>query len=252
MDFRVLGSLEVSDRGAPVAVGGVRERTALAVLLLRANRTVPVADLIDALWPQRPPATARQQIQTAVSLIRRALDDPARIVTQPPGYLIRVGPDELDAEVFDRRLATVREHVRQGDALGAADGLREALGLWRGPALDGLDAPPLRVGAVWLEERRMAAIEDRAEADLAVGRHGDVVADLAILVARYPYRERLHAALMRGLYRLGRQAEALHAYRHYRRELVSELGLEPGHQLQALERAILRADPALSAPVAVA
>jgi DNA-binding SARP family transcriptional activator len=254
MDFRILGPLEVADAGVPVAIGGPRERTVLAVLLLRANRVVPVADLVDALWPGRPPATARQQIQTTVSLLRRSLGDPVRpvdrrrVITGTPGYRLRVEAGELDADVFAARVLRARADRTAGQPARAADGLRDALALWRGRALDGHDAPAVRSAAAGLDERRMAAVEDRAEAGLAAGRHAEVVAEVAALAVAYPLRERLHGALMVGLYRLGRQAEALRVYRDYRRLLVAELGVEPGPPLRAVQRAILCADPALEHP----
>jgi len=242
MEFRILGPLRVIDGDTAVTVGGVRERTALAVLLSSANRVVPVADLVDALWPYGPPATARQQIQTTVSVLRRALDA-GRLVTEPPGYRLRIEPGELDAHEFERRVALAR-----GGPGAVADALREALALWRGAAFDGLDAPALRIAAAGLEEQRMAAVEDRAEAELDAGRWGAVVAELTTLAGAHPFRERLRAALMIALYRTGRPADALRSYRDYRRLLVSELGLEPGHRLQSVERAILCADPVLAAP----
>ncbi len=256
MDFRILGPVQVAGSDGPVALGGVRERTVLALLLVHANRVVPVTDLVDALWPDGPPVTARQQVQTAVSLLRRTLGDPVRpegqrrIVTLSPGYLIRVQDGELDAGVFTLRVAEARADLATGRADRAAEQLRAALATWRGRALEGLDAPAIRGAAAGLDERRMAAAEDLAEADLAAGRPADVVAEVATLASGYPFRERLRGALMLGLYRLGRQAEALGVYRDYRRLLVADLGVEPGHALRDLERAILRADPALLAPAA--
>jgi DNA-binding SARP family transcriptional activator len=246
MQFQILGPLRVVEGGATVAVGGARERSLLALLLLRANRVVPVAELVDALWPQQPPVTARQQVQTAVWQVRRALGEaappaaPKRIETLAAGYLIRVEPGELDADVFAARVAAARTRP---DRAVAADELRRALALWRGPALHGVEPATVRVAAAGLDGQRLAAVEDWAEAELAAGRCGDVVAELTPLTVVHPFRERLQAALLLALYRLGRQAEALVAYRQYRNLLVSELGVEPGHQLQAVHRSILRADP---------
>jgi DNA-binding SARP family transcriptional activator len=218
-------------------IGGARERTVLALLLLRANRVVPFDELVDALWPDQPPATARQQVQSAIWQLRRALDDTARpaaerrILTSPPGYLIRVHAGELDADTFESSLAA-------GD-------LRAALAVWQGPALAEFDAPSVRAGATALDEQRISAVEDLAELDLLAGRCQDVVSQVVRFTDVYPYRERLRASLMVGLYRLGRQADALFCYREYRTLLAAELGVEPGPRLRAIEQAILRADPAL-------
>lgn len=256
MRFRILGPLEVSDRGQALPVGAVRERTTLAVLLLRANRVVSVADLIDALWPDGPPTTARQQIQTAVSVLRRSLGDagrggsgraPAdrRIVTCPPGYLLRVEPTEVDADEFVAAHVAGRAELLAGHPDRAARRLRDALDRWSGRALDGIAVPAVRAAADALDERRVTAVEDLAEAELAAGRYSDLVTELTTLVAEHPFRDRLRAALMRALYRMGRQADALRVYREGRGIMAAELGLEPGHRLQELERAILRADPRL-------
>ena len=260
MEFRVLGPVEVRNGDARVALGGPRRRALLAVLLLNANRVVPVDRLIGAVWGEAPPATATAQVQAAVSALRRALRNDAsgnegldgeRIITQAPGYLVRLSPGELDLELFERDADVARRALAEGDVEQAAAGLRAALDWWRGAALSDLADSSMRALAVGLEERRTAALEERIEADLALGRHGVLVPELTALVAENPLRERLRGQLMLALYRSGRQADALAGYRNTRDVLVDELGLEPGPELQRLEQQILGADPALDVAPAV-
>ena len=247
MEFRVLGPIEVYQSGERLAIPGVRERTALAALLLRAGHVVSVPDLIDAIWPDDPPATARQQVQTAMSVLRRAVGDarrPAagrRILTRPPGYLLLVNPGELDVDLFEAGVALARADQRRGRPGAAADRMSAALAHWRGPAFDGLGSSVVRAAASALDERRLTTIEEYAEAALSAGRNAAVVAELTSLVAAHPLRERLRRALMLALCRVGRAAEALAVYRDGRRLLARELGVEPSEPLQALERSILRA-----------
>src|SRR5918994_3484065 len=245
MEYRILGPLEVRAGDGQVELRGVRQRELLAVLLLHANEIVSSDRLIDELWQGDPPPTAAKIVQNSVSQLRRLLE-PELLVTRSPGYLLRVEPGELDADRFERVVEQARADLAAGDAAKAAEQLREALALWRGPALvDFSDAPFARVESARLEELRLAATEDRIEAELALGRHGDLVAELEALVAQHPLRERLRAQLMVALYRSGRQAEALRVYHETREVLVEELGLEPSRALQRLERAVLAQDPSL-------
>jgi DNA-binding SARP family transcriptional activator len=254
VEFRILGPLEVlDDGGASLAVGGGRERAVLALLLLSANRVVSSERLADDLWGDRPPE-GTHALRVYVSRLRKALREAGGdgvLVTRPPGYVVRVEPGALDAARFEALLARGREEAAGGDHAGAAETLREALALWRGPALaDVADAPCARAEAARLEEARLAALEERVEADLACGRHGTLVAELDALTRAHPLRERLWAQRMVALYRSGRQAEALRAYQELRGILGEELGLEPSAALARLEGAILRHDPELDWPPA--
>ena len=234
MEFRVLGPLEVlGDGGEALPLGGKRPRALLALLLLHPNEAVSTERLIDAVWGEDPPASVRGALQVHVHALRKALGTD-RIVTRAPGYLVRVEPDELDAERFERLVAENR--------------FTEALGLWRGRALaDVADEPFAQADAARLDEARLAAIEARLAGSLAAGRHEGVVGELDALVAAHPHRERLRAQQMLALYRSGRQAEALAAYRDAR-EALDEIGLEPSAELRSLEQRILRQDPDLAAP----
>ena len=230
----MLGPLEVlGDDGVPVPLGGPRPRALLAQLLLEANTPVSTDRLIDGIWGESPPASAQNALQVHVHSLRNALGAD-RIVTRAPGYLVRVEPGELDAERFERLVAS------------GGEGLREALALWRGPALADLAYEPFaRAAVARLDESRLAALEARLGLDLETGRHGALVGELEALVAAHPHRERLRAQLILALYRSGRQADALAAYRDARAAL-DELGLEPSPELRALERQVLEHDPALS------
>ena len=234
MEFRILGPLEAVDGDRALPLGGGRPRALLALLLTRANQVVSTDLLIDELWGARPPKQALNTIQYYVSQLRRTLGAD-RIVTRPPGYLIRVEPDELDLARFERLAAR-----------DDAESLREALSLWRGPALADLASESFaREEAARLEELRLAVQERRIDADLEDGRSAELVAELEPLIAQHPLRERLRGQLMLALYRSGRQADALAAYQQARSTLVDELGIEPGPALQELERAMLRQDPSL-------
>jgi predicted ATPase/DNA-binding SARP family transcriptional activator/Tfp pilus assembly protein PilF len=242
--FRLLGPLEVVRDGQALSIGGARQRGLLALLLLHANELVGRERLIDGLWGDEPPETAPNSLQVAVHALRKLLGSD-RIVTRGRGYVLRVEPGESDLERFERLV----ERARGEKPVAAADTLREALSLWRGPALADLpDAPFARAERERLDEIRLSALELRLEADLGAGRHDELVAELEALVAQQPFRERLRRLLMLALYRAGRQAEALEAYQQARRAFVEELGIEPTPALQELERAILRQDPALAAP----
>jgi DNA-binding SARP family transcriptional activator len=241
----MLGPLEVVGDDGPIRLGGPRQRATLAILLLSANRVVPVERLADELYAGRPPVSAVTQVQRQVSELRRALGSAEIIETRPPGYLLRLRDEALDLERFER-LTAEADRARGLDDARAAGLLREALALWRGPPLADLAYEPFARAAVErLEELRLAALEEQVEAELALGRHAALVPGLEALVAEQPLRERLRGQLMLALYRAGRQAEALEAYRATRQALVESFGLEPSEPLQTLERAILTHDPGL-------
>jgi DNA-binding SARP family transcriptional activator len=232
LEFRILGPLEVVDRGRTLALGGPRQRALLALLLMRANRVVSRDELIDDLWEDEAPEGARNALQYHVSRLRKALAPNDVLVTREPGYMIRVAPGELDLLEFER----LRDSARDAPPEEAERLLRQALELWRGSA---------QAELAHLDELRVAALEQRIDAELDLGRHADVVAELEQLVRDQPLRERLRAQLMLALYRSGRQAEALDVYRQTRQTLIDELGIEPSPSLQELERAILRHDEEL-------
>jgi DNA-binding SARP family transcriptional activator/tetratricopeptide (TPR) repeat protein len=256
MDFRILGPVEVSEAGQLLPLGAPKERALLATLLLRANQVVATDQLIDELWGEAPPHTARATLHTYVRRLRNVLQPQQRretsqhiIVTKPPGYLLKVQPGQLDLQRFDELVEEAREALAANTPEQAASRLREALAMWRGPALADVASTSLRrIEAPRLEERRMAALEARIEADLVLGCQAELLGELSALVARYPLRERFQGQLMLALYRSGRQSEALETYRAVRQTMVEELGLEPGSELQRLHRAILTNEPALALP----
>ena len=244
----MLGSLEVLEGGRAVDLGAPRERALFALLLLNANRTVSRDRIVEELWPEGAPRTAAKVVQVYVTHLRRALGEVReRLESRGSGYVLRIEPHERDLDRFELLL----ERASAEDPGSRAQTLREALALWRGPALsdfaydDFVDAEASR-----LEELRLLALEQRIEADLELGTGPELVPELESLVAAHPLRERLRADLMLALYRAGRQADALAVFRDARRLLADELGLEPSAELRALEGAILRQDPALSAPTA--
>jgi predicted ATPase/DNA-binding SARP family transcriptional activator len=245
MEFRILGPLEVLDGERVIAFEAAKQRALLAVLLLHANGVVPRERLIDELWGERPPATAAKVVQAYVSQLRRRLGRDA-IATRGPGYLLRVDEDAVDATRFRRLVAEGRRLATSAEQEPAAHAYRAALALWRGPALADVVVESFARNEIErLEEERLGALGDRIDCELALGRHEDVIPELETLVREHPLRERLRAQLMLALYRSGRQADALAAYQQARRTLAEELGLEPGGELQELERAILNHDPAL-------
>ena len=265
MDYRILGPLEVYDRDRAVALGGDKQRALLAVLLTHAGEVVSGDRLIDDLWGDRPPPAAPKALQAHVSRLRKALagpragpgdasGDPARmtqgvLLTRGHGYLLRVEPGELDLDRFRDLLDQGRLELAAGDPENAAKTLRAGLELWRGPPLADFTYQAFAQAPIaQLEELHLAAIEDRVEADLALGRHDQLVGELTALVHEQPLRERLRALLMLALYRCGRQAEALEVYQEFRRGLAEQLGLDPGPSLQQLELAILNRDPGLHLP----
>jgi DNA-binding SARP family transcriptional activator len=250
MQVRILGPLQVVVDGRSVPLGGPRQQVVFASLALEANHVVGIDRLVDAVW-EDPPPTARRQIQISVSTLRRALAGAGAhevIQTHPAGYLLRIAAGQLDAEIFLQAVAEGRALAERGALAQAAGRLQEALALWRGPALTGLDSAAVAAGTTRLEEARLSAVESRVEVELALGRHDRLIGELRSLVAQHPLRERLQAALMLALYRSGRQAEALQVYRDARTVLIDDLGIEPGEQLQRLERAILSHDPDLDPP----
>ena len=220
-----------------------KPRALLAVLLVDRNRVVSTDRLIDELWGDEPTETAAKALQGYVSQLRKAIG-PDRLLTRPRGYELRVDEGELDLDRFERLVREGRE-LLGADSKGAAKRLGEALELWRGPALAEFSEPFARDAGARLEEERLAALEERIDADLALGRHDRLVPELEELVAREPLRERPRAQLMLALYRAGRQADALDLYRRTRETLSEELGIEPSRELQELERRILQQDPEL-------
>jgi WD40 repeat protein/DNA-binding SARP family transcriptional activator len=251
LEFRLLGPLTVTVDGVPIAVGGPKQRALLALLLLSANRVVPRERLIDELFADQGVNSADHALRNHVSRLRKALapvtGDEPRLAAQARGYLLRVESEELDLERFELLVAEGREALRAGDPESAARLLREGEALWRGRPLADLELERLAgIEAERLEELRLAAVEERIDAELALGRHLPLVAELDALGADYPFRERFQAQLMIALYRSGRQADGLEVYRQTRNRLNHELGLEPGLELQQLERAILTQDPALT------
>jgi DNA-binding SARP family transcriptional activator len=249
VEFRILGPLEVVEGDRQVALKGSRLRALLVLLLTSANEVVSSDRLIDELWGEEPPRAAANALQYHVSQLRKALAEEDRIVTRGPGYLIRVDQNELDLLRFEQLGADARD----AEPEDAARLLREALALWRGaPLADLANESAARAEIGRLEELRVAALERRIDADLALGRRAELVGELEALAREHPYRETLRAQLMLALYGSGRQADALEVYRETRRLLRDELGLEPGHAIQRLEQAILRQDPALDSPAAAA
>src|SRR3954451_7530821 len=245
MEFRILGPLEICQNGRDVPCRGPKQRLLLATLLLSANEVVSSDRLIGALWGEQPPPTAQKALQVHVSQLRRVID-PDLLVTRPPGYELRVGPEDLDLHQFENAVAEARRAAAQGRPEQAGESLSAALALWRGPALADLTFEEfLQPEIARIEELHHSALEDRIDADLKLGRHAELVADLEALAAQHPLRERIRAQLMLALYRSGRQADALAAYRDTRRLLIDELGLEPGRELKALEAQILAHDGAL-------
>ena len=245
MEFRILGPLEVSDGGVELALGGPRPRALLALLLLHPNEVVAGDRLIDELWGEQSPDRAAGALRVNVSRLRKALPEGV-LRTRPPGYVVRVEPEQLDLHRFERLVDEGRSLLARRLAADAAERLRDALSLWRGPALADFAYEAFAQAAIGrLDEIRLAAVELRIDADLVLGRHDELIGELEALVAEHPLRERLRTSLMTALYRSGRQAEALDTYKDSRRIFVEELGLEPSPALQELERAILRQDPAL-------
>jgi DNA-binding SARP family transcriptional activator len=248
MEFRILGPLEVVRRGTTIGLHAAKQRALLGVLLLHANEVVSSKRLIDELWGERPPTTAAKTLQTYVSQLRRLLGREV-IVTRPPGYMLRVQEHAVDSLRFRRLTAKARHLAADGKQEQAHAVYVESLALWRGPPLADVAFESFaRHEVERLEEERFAALTERIDCELALGRHDDVIAELKTLVHHYPLRERLWAQLMVALYRAARQADALAAYQEARRTFVDRLGLEPSPEVQSLERAILTHDATLEPP----
>lgn len=242
MEFRILGPLEVCIEGENIQLGGPRERTVLAMLLLEANRVIPVERLIDAVWNDDPPATARGQIQICISNLRRRIfavagRDP--VETRLPGYLLRLEDGSLDLHRFEAAVAEGTGALKAGDPARAANELRRALGLWRGLALADIESRVVQLAVTRLNERRLAVLAECLDCAVKAGRHHDLIGELTALVEEQPLQERFRALLMTSLFRSGRQAEALEVYRRTREVLVDELGIEPGPELRRLHQEML-------------
>ncbi|GIH97709.1 BTAD domain-containing putative transcriptional regulator [Planobispora siamensis] len=251
MELRLLGPVEVWNGGRQVAVGGAKPRALLAALLLEAGRVVTRERLVEAIWEDDPPTTARGVVQSYVASLRRAFAGaalPDIIVSHRLGYLVQIAPGVLDKEVFERLVTEGRQAARNGGHREAGQTFRTALGLWRGEALGGIGTSYLHAEAVRLGELKMAVTEERITADLAAGDDDQLIDELIELVALHPGRERLRRDLMVALYRVGRQADALAVYQQGRQVLIEELGVEPGLELRQAQEAILRSDPALKNP----
>lgn len=246
--FNILGPVEVMNGPTALRIPPGRQPIILSALLLEPNRVVPVDRLIDVVWEERPPATARSQVQICVSALRQlfaGLGVEQPIVTRPPGYLLRIADGQIDSQLFIAMIAEANAAAREGRLEDGVVLLRNALALWRGPALGGENGSVFRGAAVRLEEARLAALETCIDLELRLGRHHTLIAELGGLVSEHPLRERLRGQLMIALYRSGRPAEALEVYRTGWRIMVDELGLEPGEELRHLEGAILAEDHGL-------
>jgi DNA-binding SARP family transcriptional activator len=251
LEFRILGPLEVRADGVSVPLGGPKQRALLGLLLLSANRVVSRERLVEELAQDQNGSTADRTLKVQVSRLRKALTakegGAQRLFARPPGYVLRVEPGELDLELFEQAVAEGRRALTQDDPERAARLLQEGLSLWRGRPFADLEFEPFaRVEIERLEELRLGAIEEWAEAELALGRHAALVPELEALVAEQPLRERLQGQLMLALYRSARHVDALRIFADSRRRLADELGLEPTRALRDLERAILRHDPSLA------
>ncbi len=245
LDLSLLGPLVVSNGGQRIAIGGSKPRALLTILALEVGHVVSADRLVEELWPEEPPGTAAHAVQVYVSQLRKALGADA-ISTRRPGYVLELDPDRIDVARFARLADQGRAALQAGDPIAAERALRDALALWRGPALADFTYEPFAQAEIArLEELRLVALEERVAADLELGRHAALVSELEGLVHTQPLRERLREQHMLALYRSGRQAEALAAYRRARKTLVEDVGIEPGPALRALEAAILRQDRSL-------
>src|ERR671911_2344354 len=249
VEIRVLGRVDAIVDGQSLPVKGGKQRAVLAMLALRANRTVAADDLIDGLWGDRPPQSAAKMVQLYVHRLRKAFGkdwSEARIVTRGSGYELQLPDDGVDAARFERLVERARAEAERGIADGSAQG---ALELWRGaPLADVAEEPFAGPEIRRLEELHLRALELTIDAELAAGRHGEVIGSLEALLAEHPLHERFHAQRMLALYRAGRQSEALEAYRRARHTLTEEIGIEPGAELRRLQEQVLAQDPALAAP----
>ena len=252
MEFKLLGPLEAGDGSTAVALAGRKQRALLARLLLDANRTVAADRLVDDLWGDAVPGSAQKMVQVYVSRLRKVLP-PETLRTRPPGYALVLEPEQLDLNRFETTVAEARAALDAGEAGRAADRFREALSLWRGPALAEFASEPFaQPEGARLEDLRLYALEGRLDAELALGDHRAAVGELEALTAQHPLRERLRSQHMLALYRSGRHAEALAGYQAFRRKLSEDLGIEPPASLRELERLMLQQDPSLELPMGAA
>lgn len=252
MDFHLLGPIEVLDGRTTLALRGSKQRALLAALVLHANEVVSRDRLLDALWGPSPPETAVTALHVQVSQLRklldprRALDGDRVLLTRPPGYLLAVAPDRVDVARFERLADAGRQALADGRPERATRDLRKALGLWRGPPLADVAYEGFAQATIArLDELHLAAVEDWIDAELQLGHHAAIVGELRALVSDHPLHERAQAQLVLALYRSGRQAEALEAYRRARGALTDEVGIEPSRTLRQLHTAVLRQDPEL-------
>jgi DNA-binding SARP family transcriptional activator/tetratricopeptide (TPR) repeat protein len=245
MDFLILGPLEAQRGAIALNLGGPRQQAVLATLLLEAGTAVPVHRLIDAVWNDAPPVTAREQIQISVSGLRRSTfaEDRGLIETRSPGYLIRLSGCTLDANIFDTRVREGRAALAEGDPAAAAAGFRSALSLWRGSTLANIPSALVQRSSAQLNERRLSVLEECIQIEVIAGLNHDLVPELMALTQEHPLRERFRALLMAALYKVGRQAEAMEEYRRTRRDLMDELGIEPSVDLQRLHQTMLVGKP---------
>ncbi|MEU4832097.1 BTAD domain-containing putative transcriptional regulator [Streptosporangium sp. NPDC023615] len=239
MEVRVLGPVDIWRDGRSIAIVGPKQRTLLAVLVLQADRVVSHDRLLTALWGTKVPASGRRLLHNHLWSVRRLLSEGNAVVSTPTGYSLQLQPGASDLDVFVTETALARSALGRGDVANAAEGFRRALSLWRGPALGGTTSELQATEGVALEERRLAVLVDRIEADLALGRHAELIGELRLLVAEHPLNERLRGQLMFTLHRAGRTAEALEEFRIGRQHFRDELGLEPGEELARLHQIIL-------------
>ncbi|MFL6077877.1 MAG: BTAD domain-containing putative transcriptional regulator [Mycobacteriales bacterium] len=248
VEFRILGPLEARGPAGTIALGGPRQRAVLAVLLLAPDRVVSLDAVVDAIWGPNPPRTARRQVQNQVSALRLAFASRGAelpVSTRPAGYLLRLEPGELDAAAFAAEAEDARRHWHGGQPAETAEAATAALRRWRGPALAGVAGPGPAGEAARLEEQRLDLLALRLDADLALGRHADIIGELTALVSSHPLRERLRGQLMTALYRAGRKVEALSCYDTGRHLVSEQFGLDPGPELTRLRQAILTDCPSL-------
>ena len=248
-EVRLLGPVQVVRAAGEVALGGPRPRALLALLVLEAGRVVPAGRLIEEAWRGRPPLGAAATLRSYVSRLRGVLAPEAALAARGGGYVLGVDPGAVDVVRFEGLAASGQAVLRRGEAAAAAGYFRAALGLWRGRALaDVGEVEPLAREAARLEELRLVVVEGRIEADIGQGLHAEAIGELEGLAGEYPLRERLWRLLVLALYRAGRQADALAAYRRARDLLATELGLEPGEELRRLEQAVLRQEVPAAPP----
>jgi DNA-binding SARP family transcriptional activator len=250
--IEALGPIRITSDGRGIRLAGQRQRAMLAALALELGKVVSVDRLVDVLWEVDPPPTARVKVRAHASALRQAIGQDASaadgpLLTQPPGYVLCREGVELDLTEFDVLISQAKEASESRQSVAASELLGAALAMWRGPAFADVRSPLIRSAADSLEDRRLLACEDKAEADLALGRSDRVVAELPQWLAAHPFRERMRSMLMLALYRLGCRADALAVYREGHQLMVAELGLEPGPPLRALHQHILADDPRLLA-----